>query len=125
MSDVVRFAVTKWLEDGEFCEAIIADTDDVREFASDWQMKLEADKDSLTDEEKQWPMSPHEVPIGIFPVVLKEDKRDFGPVFDALMQLGRATDCNDIQDLLGLLFFEGFMAGIEYRAELPQPATTQ
>jgi hypothetical protein len=127
MSDVVKLAVTKWLEDGEFCEAIFTDKDDLQEFADDWQMMLEKDKDSMTEEDKQWPASPHEVPVGIFEVVLNQDKEhNFGPTFDALMELGRAMDCCHVDDLLRLLFFEGFKAGMKYQAEQqPQPAATQ
>ncbi|HSX24950.1 MAG TPA: hypothetical protein VLG69_03215 [Candidatus Andersenbacteria bacterium] len=116
MTDVIRFAITKWLESGEYCDAMLTDMEDLRKFADEWQMILEGDKESLTEEEKKWPHSPHQVPVVICPVSLTS-KGDFGPIFDAIMQFGDATDCTDVEDLLRHLFFQGFMAGMKYREE--------
>lgn len=112
----INLAVTKWLESGELCSAMVCGTTDLREFARENQMYLEADQVDFSEEERQG--APHEVPIGIFSLSLKVGDHDFGNILDALMYLSDSMMPGEgIDRMLEQLMFEAFKAGMKFQAD--------
>ena len=124
MSNSVLIGMTKWLETGELCEAIFADTGDLRQFADEWDMMLEGDPIPQMDLEP--PLAPykHPVPLVICDVSLDDNHHKFADVLDGLLALSDATTEGTICRLMERLFFEGFKAGMKHQSEQHTKPTT-
>lgn len=117
----INVAMTKWLETGEICSAMMCDEKDIRTFARANGMMLQGDP--ILDPESEQ----HEVPVEIVQLSLMYGDYDFTTTFNALMDLSDSMAPGEgINQMLEHLICEAFKAGAKYQADKEvQPTVVQ